>query len=247
MYGQRYRAEREYVNVPFFTRAVATITVLYNLALIFRLVDFSKAQFDAEKIAEGEWWRVFTSFMWYGITGHHAGSFIRYIFAMIGFVRYLGKLEGDFFYGRAGEFYKMMGIFVTLIVFFAVKLDQAVFLGDALRVAVITVWADLYYLDTFTCVAGMDLSRFRATSFPLIWIGLFTFLDYPISLTQMSNLHFQLFGFLIGKIYGALAWKLNWVPDYWKNRQWGELNELIPPGEMFCYLILALLRGGSFL
>ena len=76
---------------------------------------------------------------------------------------------------------------------------------------------------------------------------IFTFLDYPISLTQMSNLHFQLFGFLIGKIYGALAWKLNWVPDYWKNRQWGELNELIPPGEMFCYLILALLRGGSFL
>ena len=65
----------------------------------------------------------------------------------------------------------MMGIFVALIVFFAVKLDQAVFLGDALRVAVITVWADLYYLDTFTCVAGMDLSRFRATSFPLIWIG----------------------------------------------------------------------------
>ena len=65
----------------------------------------------------------------------------------------------------------MMGIFVTLIVLFAVQLDQAVFLGDALRVAVITVWADLYYLDTFTCVAGMDLSRFRATSFPLIWIG----------------------------------------------------------------------------
>ena len=64
-----------------------------------------------------------------------------------------------------------MGIFVTLIVLFAVQLDQAVFLGDALRVAVITVWADLYYLDTFTCVAGMDLSRFRATSFPLIWIG----------------------------------------------------------------------------
>ena len=65
----------------------------------------------------------------------------------------------------------MMGIFMALIIFFAVHLEKAVFLGDALRVAVITVWADFYYLDSFTCVAGMDLARFRATSLPLVWIG----------------------------------------------------------------------------
>ena len=77
--------------------------------------------------------------------------------------------------------------------------------------------------------------------------GLFTFLDYPISLTHMTSLHFQLFGFLIGKVYSALSWKLQWVPEDWKNRQWGDLHEFIPPAEMFLYLVLAILRGGSFM
>ena len=86
------------MDVPFFTRLVATVTVLYNMALIFKLCDFQRAKFDVEKILSGEWWRVGTSFMWYGITEHHAGSFIRYMFAMVGSIRYLTKLEGDFFW-----------------------------------------------------------------------------------------------------------------------------------------------------
>lgn len=93
----RYRAEKAYIGVPVATRLVATVTALYNLALIFGLCDKERAVFDIEKILSGEVWRLATSFMWYGFTPHVAGSFIRYIFAMVGFIKYFHELEAGYF------------------------------------------------------------------------------------------------------------------------------------------------------
>lgn len=129
----------------------------------------------------------------------------------------------------------------------ALFIGTPVFLGDAFRVAVITTWADIYYLDSFTCVAGMDLSRFKATSLPFVWIGVFAWLDYPFSFSVHTSLHFQLFGLVLGKIYGFLANRNKWIPVEWQERRQGDLHEFILPVEMFIYLVFALLRGGSFL
>ena len=129
-----------------------------------------------------------------------------------------------------------------------VYLEKPVFLGDAFRVAVLTIWSELYYLDNFTCIAGMDLSRFQARSLPLVWMSVFAFLDYPASMSiNTTSLHYQLFGYLIGKVYGYLAWKNDWISNDWKERRYGNLHEFIPPAEMFIYLVIALLRGGSFM
>ena len=140
-----------------------------------------------------------------------------------------------------------MCAFHFLICCFTIYLGTPQFLGDALRVAVITAWAELNYLDTFSCVAGMDLSRFTATSLPYVWIAVFAFIDYPISLSAYTSVHFQLFGFVIAKVYALMARKSNWIPDEWNHRQHGELREFVPPVEMFVYLVIAVLRGGSFM
>ena len=83
--------------MPLATRLLATVTVLYNAALIFGFCDKERAKFDVDKIIDGEVWRLATSFMWFGFTADVAGSPIRYMFAMIGFFRYFHLLESVYF------------------------------------------------------------------------------------------------------------------------------------------------------
>merc|ERR1712048_347752 len=241
----RYRAEKEYVNLSFTTRMVATVTIIYSIALVFDFCSTSNAPFDLQKILDGEVWRLFTSFMWYGLTAQMSGSPIRYIFAMIGFLKYFHELDAGYFQYRKSHFCCVLGCFYAATVALAIYIGKPLFLGDSLRMAVITVWAELYYLDNFSCLAGMDLSRFKASSLPYVWVAVFSFLDYPFSFSVHTALHFQLFGIFMGQIYVYLARRNGWIPSYWLERRQGDLHEFIPPAEMFIYLVLALLKGGS--
>ena len=103
------------------------------------------------------------------------------------------------------HFFTVIFVYYLATCLLAIILDKPLFLGDVLRVAILTMWSDIYYLDTFSCVGGMDLSRFRAKFLPIVWISVFAFLDYPISMTTHTSVHFQLFGFFLGKMYGVLV------------------------------------------
>jgi len=136
----------------------------------------------------------------------------------------------------------MIGFIILASLGFAVCMDIPVFLGDAFRVAIITIWSELYYLDTISYFGGTDLFRSKAQHLPIVWMVVFAFLDFPFSVRNVntSSLPCQIFGYVIGKVYGYIAWRCNWVPTDWKERRRGDLHEFISSHEVFVYGVIAI-------
>ena len=67
---------------------------------------------------------------------------------------------------------------------YGLVVNKPMFIGDIIRLAVITVWSRAHRLDTMRNLAGLELNYWRATLLPYVYILLLGFLG-----TYLANVY----------------------------------------------------------
>ncbi len=109
--NQQDPLQQWFMEVPPVTRGYLVVVVLTSLACQLDLVSPFHLYFNWDLIVKGrQWWRLFTSFAFYGNLG------VDFLFHLFFLARYSRALEEASFRGRTGDFLWMLLIVAGMIV-----------------------------------------------------------------------------------------------------------------------------------
>jgi len=174
-----------YFDVPVVTRTYATLCVLTTLVISTQLVSPFSLYFSVHLIfMEGQVWRLFTNFLYFG---QRFG--LDFFFHMFFLCRYSKSLEQENFAGRKADFAWMLvlGAAVMLIV---APLANLTFLGHSLTYMLVYVWSRR---NPFTRISFLGLFNFSAPYLPWCLLGFSLVLEHDIKIDAL--------GILVGHIY----------------------------------------------
>lgn len=242
----RYIVGNEYTSISVFTRLVGTYSILVTTALFFNRVDLTSLAFDSEAILNnGEWWRCFTNLCYFG-NPYISGQLVRQLIVMSSFLRHLYFMENYFYVHRKTFFICTIFFFIICSNVFALFMNEVGFFGDCLRMSIMTAWSQFYYHDEISVIGGLDISRFKATKLPIVWLAFLSFIDYPITISPVSPLPHMIFGIVLGYLYSTLCFMFGMVPEDLTRRRKPIPYELIGPKEFFIYFIMSIVLGKMF-
>jgi Derlin-2/3 len=124
-----------YMEMPVVSRVYLTASVMTTAACALDLVSPFNLYFNLSLVRQGQVWRLFTNFMYFG-------SFsLDFLFHMYFLVRYCRLLEEGTFRGRTADFIFMILFGATMITCIAPFIRPSIpFLGSSLTFMMVYVW-----------------------------------------------------------------------------------------------------------
>lgn len=124
----------EYLQVPVVTRVYVTACVLTTVAVQLNVVSPLQLLYHPGLVRNGEVWRLFTCFLFYGQLG------FSFFFNIVFLYRFCRKLEETHYIGKTADFILLFlfGSSITLVV--ATFFVRMIFLGEALTTMLVYVW-----------------------------------------------------------------------------------------------------------
>ena len=178
-----------YTSIPLFTRVyltavtVAAVSATYNSGM--------ELMFSKRLVMAGEWWRVFTTFVFFGNFSAHIFFQLRFIY------EFFPKLETHFYFNRPGEFvWLCIKIAALLLLVVCCGWIQAPFLSFSFIKAILYIYSRRYPHEQLAIFGVIPMA---APFMPLFFIGFGWVLD------GLEAVQLDLLGFGVGHIVWYLS------------------------------------------
>jgi Derlin-2/3 len=178
-----------YTSIPIFTRiyitaaTVAAVSASYNGGM--------ELMFSKRLVLAGEWWRLLTTFVFFGKLSAHIFFQLRFIYD------FFPRLESHFYFNRPGEFLWMcVKLAAMLLVVVWMGWIQAPFLSFSFIKAILYIFSRRYPHER---LAMFGVIPMQAPFMPLFFIGFGWVLD------GLGAVQMDLLGFAVGHIVWYLS------------------------------------------
>jgi len=123
-----------WLSLPVITRWYATLVVGTSILIALDVVSPFFLYFNSRLVLKGEWWRLFTNFLYMGELG------IDFIFHMFFLIRYSKSLEETSFRNRPADFLWLL-VFGMIVLTAIAPFVKVQFLGTSLNFMLVYLWS----------------------------------------------------------------------------------------------------------
>ena len=196
------------MDIPPISRLYVTGAFLTTAACAVDIVTPFSLYFSWELVFQGQVWRLFTSYMFFGVFS------IDFLFHMYFLVRYSRLLEEGDFRGKTAK-YAWMLLFGIVCISMVAVYTNVLFLGSALTFMMMYIWGRR---NEHAQMAFFGVLTFRAPWLPFVMLG--------FSIVLGNSITMDLIGILVGHTYYFLEFVFPVIADI---RGWPIKKIMEPP------------------